>query len=118
MTTIQVQIEAELQRHQRAIEVLETLRNGILGLEELNLQSDEETIANIKLAVCLKHRITEEQLVGKSRTAAIVIARDEAMALVKALNNRTLREIGFLFGGRDHSTVLLAVGRHQSQNPR
>ncbi|MDO5723132.1 MAG: chromosomal replication initiator protein DnaA [Flaviflexus sp.] len=52
--------------------------------------------------------ITLEELTGPDRTRALVLARQIAMYLCRELTDLSLPQIGNLFGGRDHSTVLHA----------
>ena len=47
-------------------------------------------------------------MLGKSRKRSIVRPRQLAMFLAKDLTNKSYPEIGELFGGRDHTTVLHA----------
>jgi chromosomal replication initiator protein len=46
---------------------------------------------------------------SKKRPASIAKPRQIAMYLAKELTQKSLPEIGELFGGRDHTTVLHAV---------
>jgi len=46
---------------------------------------------------------------SKRRPANIAMPRQVAMYLAKELTQKSLPEIGDLFGGRDHTTVLHAV---------
>ena len=46
---------------------------------------------------------------SKRRPASIAIPRQIAMYLSKELTQKSLPEIGYAFGGRDHTTVLHAV---------
>jgi len=46
---------------------------------------------------------------SKKRPASIARPRQIAMYLAKELTQKSLPEIGELFGGRDHTTVLHAV---------
>jgi len=48
---------------------------------------------------------------SKRRPAHIALARQVAMYLAKELTQKSLPEIGELFGGRDYTTVLHAVRR-------
>lgn len=50
--------------------------------------------------------ITRDQLRSKSRKAEIVNARQGAMWLLCYFSDKTLDQIGEMFGGRDHSTVI------------
>ena len=48
---------------------------------------------------------------SKRRPAAIVRPRQIAMYLAREMTRKSLPEIGELFGGRDHSTVLHAANK-------
>jgi chromosomal replication initiator protein len=50
--------------------------------------------------------ITVEDLVGPSRSRALVHARQIAMYLCRELTDLSLPRIGEKFGGRDHTTVM------------
>ena len=53
-------------------------------------------------------KISERQILGKSRTMKIAFARQLAMFLSKELTDASLANIGMHIGGRDHSTVIHA----------
>ena len=48
-------------------------------------------------------------IIGKSRQKQIVFARQVGMSLCRSLLSMSLPEIGRVFGGRDHTTVLSSV---------
>ncbi len=54
-----------------------------------------------------------EDLVGGGRKKEVVLPRQVAMYLVRELTRASLPEIGQLFGGRDHTTVLYAIQKIQ-----
>ena len=58
--------------------------------------------------VCREMKISERQILGKSRTMKIAHARQLAMFLSKELTGSSLANIGIHIGGRDHSTVIHA----------
>jgi chromosomal replication initiator protein len=66
------------------------------------------TIDQIIKYVCREMKISERQLLGKSRTMEVALARQLAMYLSKELTNASLANIGSHIGGRDHSTVIHA----------
>ena len=55
------------------------------------------------------YNLTVEDLKGQSRTRNIANARQIAMYIIKRLTNFTLTEIGDVFNGRDHSTVISSI---------
>lgn len=63
------------------------------------------------LKLCADHHgMTIEALLGYTRTAAVMLARQEAMYLTAKYTRLSLPQIGRLFN-RDHSTVCHAIGR-------
>ena len=53
--------------------------------------------------------ITRDQMSSRSRKREIIIARHGAISLIKNNTTLTLKQIGALFGRRDHSTVLHGI---------
>jgi len=66
------------------------------------------TIEAIQQAVCEYYKVKTTDLLSKKRTALVSNARQVAMYLSKELTQKSLPEIGVLFGGKDHTTVLYA----------
>lgn len=62
----------------------------------------------IQRTVAKKHNITINELLGKRRTQNVALARQIAMYLCRRMTGCSFPEIGALFGGRDHSTVIHA----------
>ena len=60
------------------------------------------------------HMLTPEELKGQRRTRETALARQIAMFLIRKLTNLSLKDIGSLFEGRDHSTVLASIRRIES----
>jgi len=52
---------------------------------------------------------TAEDVKGQSRVADTALARQIAMYMIRKLTNLSLKDIGSVFDGRDHSTVLTSV---------
>ena len=55
------------------------------------------------------YSVDPEEMCGQRRTKNIAHARKVAMYLMRRLTDLTLNEIGKVFGGRDHATVLAAL---------
>ena len=71
-------------------------------------------------AVAEYYRISLDDMCGKQRDKHIVMPRQIAMYLIRQETQASLLEIGQLFGGRDHSTVLHAcekIDRAFNLNP-
>lgn len=66
-------------------------------------------IRAIQMMVCEHFGVTYVDLVSQRRTQVLVRPRQAAMYLCKKHTTRSLPEIGRMFGGRDHTTVLHAV---------
>ena len=74
----------------------------------------------IAQAVAEYYRISMDAMCGKQRDKHIVMPRQIAMYLIRQETPTSLLEIGQLFGGRDHSTVLHAcekIDREINVNP-
>jgi len=52
---------------------------------------------------------TPDDVKGQSRVSETALARQTAMYLIRKLTNLSLKDIGGVFDGRDHSTVLTSV---------
>lgn len=74
----------------------------------VNAEPDHLTPDRILVAVCDKFGVKGEAIVGKRRTQIIALPRQVAMYLMRQLTDLSLAEIGRVFGGRDHTTVLYA----------
>ena len=86
----------DLEYTKQILKELFKVNNQIVSVE--NIQKTTAQYYNVKLS----------ELLGKSRKRSIVRPRQLAMFLAKDLTNKSYPEIGELFGGRDHTTVLHA----------
>ena len=55
--------------------------------------------------------MTFDEIVGRSRTKNVALARQIAMYLAREMTSMSLVDIGEVFGGRDHTTVMHAYTR-------
>jgi chromosomal replication initiator protein len=86
----------------------------------LSVQNRQISVENIQKTVADFFNIKVADMYSKKRPANIARPRQIAMYLAKELTQKSLPEIGDLFGGRDHTTVLHAVrkiGADRSKNP-
>ncbi len=74
-------------------------------LDTLVPQRRPREAASVVQIVAKHFHLTEETLLGRSRTKEIANARQMAMYLLREENGLSLINIGELLGGRDHSTV-------------
>ncbi len=79
------------------------------ALKDLIAAQDKRiNIENIQKTVAEYYKIKVSDLLSKRRNRSVARPRQVAMTLGKELTNKSLPEIGDLFGGRDHTTVLHA----------
>jgi chromosomal replication initiator protein len=86
----------------------------------LSVQNRQISIENIQKTVADFFHIKMADMTSKRRPANIARPRQIAMYLAKELTQKSLPEIGELFGGRDHTTVLHAVRKitqDRAKNP-
>ncbi|NBD19116.1 chromosomal replication initiator protein DnaA [Aquabacterium fontiphilum] len=74
----------------------------------LSIQNRQISVENIQKTVADFYKIKVADMYSKKRPASIARPRQIAMYLAKELTQKSLPEIGELFGGRDHTTVLHA----------
>lgn len=85
----------------------------------LSIQNRQISVENIQKTVADFYKIKVADMYSKKRPASIARPRQIAMFIAKELTQKSLPEIGELFGGRDHTTVLHAVrkiGAERQQN--
>lgn len=75
----------------------------------LSIQNRQISVENIQKTVADFYKIKIADMYSKKRPASIARPRQIAMYLAKEMTQKSLPEIGDLFGGRDHTTVLYAV---------
>jgi len=92
--------------HARTITV-ELAREALKDL--LQAGTGQITVDLIQRTVADYYKIKVSDMHSKRRPTSIAAPRQVAMYLAKELTQKSLPEIGELFGGRDHTTVLHAV---------
>ena len=75
----------------------------------LAIQNRQISVENIQKTVADFYKIKVADMYSKKRPNNIARPRQIAMYLAKEMTQKSLPEIGELFGGRDHTTVLHAV---------
>jgi chromosomal replication initiator protein len=75
----------------------------------LSIQNRQVGVENIQKTVADFYKIKVADMYSKKRPASIARPRQIAMYLAKEMTQKSLPEIGELFGGRDHTTVLHGV---------
>jgi len=103
-----VKMYAEL----RGLEINPALAKEVLGPNE---ERTDLTTDEIQRLTAEHFRIRLVDLKSKSRARPIVTARHVCMYLIKKYLNKSLTEIGRVFGGKDHTTVIHALQRIEDQ---
>ena len=77
--------------------------------------SEQTPVEEIQQRVSKAFGISRAELVGSTRAANPLNARQVAIYLTRELTDLSLPQIGRLYGGRDHSTVLNAIRRAEAR---
>lgn len=77
----------------------------------LRASNRQVSVAEIQRQVASHYNIRLDEMHSKRRSRNIVHPRQVAMYLAKNLTTSSYPEIGHQFGGRDHTTVMHAVGK-------
>lgn len=81
--------------------------------EALVLTTSADRAKQIAKFVAEKHGLTLEQLVGRTRSDDVVKARHEVFYRLRKETTWSLPRIGRFIGGRDHTTVLHGIRKHE-----
>ncbi|HUN92144.1 MAG TPA: chromosomal replication initiator protein DnaA [Burkholderiaceae bacterium] len=101
--------------HNRPVTV-ELARESLRDL--LSAVTAQITVELIQKTVAEYYKIKVADMYSKRRPQNIALPRQVAMYLSKELTQKSLPEIGDLFGGRDHTTVLHAVRKIQEHRAK
>jgi chromosomal replication initiator protein len=77
--------------------------------------SEQTPVDEIQQRVSKAFGISRAELVGSTRAATPLNARQVAIYLTRELTDLSLPQIGRLYGGRDHSTVLNSIRRAEAR---
>lgn len=104
---IRLLAHASLNNSEITLDFTKKILSGIFGkLEKKKVSADE-----IKSVVSLYFSISVEDIEGGKRSQDYTIPRQIAMFLIREFTNLSLPQIGSLFGGRDHTTVLYSIDK-------
>jgi chromosomal replication initiator protein len=113
------EVEAALQKvisHTRLLDIalnLESCQN-ILG-EAVAAHKVQVSLSKIINCVAEFYNVREVDITSKSREARFVLPRQVAAYLAKQLTDKSLQEIGYALGKRDHATIVYAVKKLEKQ---
>jgi chromosomal replication initiator protein len=77
----------------------------------VNPEPEQFTPERIVAVVAEKFGVRPDALIGSRRTQSVALPRQVAMHLIRQLTVLSFLEIGRVFGGRDHSTVMYACAK-------
>ena len=93
------------------IKMLSDLKGGVLSPEYIHMilsriGSPQLTVLDIQKKVAKTFHVSLEEMLSCCRKKNIVLARQTAMYFIKTSLKKSLSDIGRIFGGKDHSTVM------------
>lgn len=97
----------------RAAEII--LLTTVTYGEEPPPERPSHTMTEIIREVAKKHGMPASEIKSDRRHQAVVIARHEAIWRCRHETLNSLCQIGRAFGGKDHTTVLNAIRRHEQR---
>jgi len=104
---IRLLAHASLNNSEITLDFTKRILSGIFGkIEKKKIDAEE-----IKNVVSSYFSISVEDIEGGKRSQDYTIPRQIAMYLIRELTNLSLPQIGNLFGGRDHTTVLYSIDK-------
>ena len=86
----------------------DAMRDGFGGPSRLTPEAVRDVVAR-------RWSVKPEALASKRRTKDLTVPRQVAMFLIRELLDTPLVQIGELFGGRDHSTVIHSIRKVEEQ---
>ncbi|MGM9873558.1 MAG: chromosomal replication initiator protein DnaA [Bacilli bacterium] len=87
--------------------------SSLTGSKSISTELSEQKIIDV---VSDYYNLTPSQLVGKNRNNQIATARHIAMYLIRdMIPDESLKKIGTIFGGRDHTTVMNGVQKVEKE---
>ncbi|MGH7476728.1 MAG: chromosomal replication initiator protein DnaA [Longimicrobiales bacterium] len=99
---------SSLTRREITVELAQEALGGVLTAR---MSRAELTPELIRSRVAEHWSVSVEGLTSKRRTKELTVPRQVAMYLIRELLDLPLMDIGKLFGGRDHSTVIHSISK-------
>jgi chromosomal replication initiator protein len=84
-------------------------------IPKVGRSAEQTPVEEIQQRVSKAFGISRAELVGSTRAATPLNARQVAIYLTRELTDLSLPQIGRLYGGRDHSTVLNSIRRAEAR---
>ncbi|MEX2583256.1 MAG: chromosomal replication initiator protein DnaA [Gemmatimonadota bacterium] len=102
---------SSLTRREINVDLAREALGGVLRNAGKDFDAPQVTPDVVRRKVAVAWGVSPEGLQSKKRTKDLTIPRQVAMFLIKDLFDLSLVEIGKLFGGRDHSTVIHSISK-------
>jgi len=99
---------SSLTNQEITISLARTALSGVLRGEDRRGRA-RLTPEAIRDTVARRWKVRPDALVSKRRTKDLTVPRQVAMYLIKTVLDTSLVQIGLVFGGRDHSTVIHSI---------
>jgi chromosomal replication initiator protein len=77
--------------------------------KNLEIDQSELTPSRIISVIANYYKINKSDIKGKSRKKEFVFPRHVSIYLIRQMTNLSQKEIGRIFGNRDHSTIINAI---------
>lgn len=94
------------------MEVADEALHSLIDVKMAKTKLDEQRIISV---VADYYNKTPSQLTGTSRQGEIVFARHIAMYMIRKMLDTPYTKIGYIFGGKDHSTVMSGVEKVEKE---
>jgi len=78
-------------------------------------ESEQAIVDAVREYVCTELKVTEDELDGNRKDKRISYARRLAMSVIYQMTDLGTKRVGRIFGGKHHSTVVLAYKRIDPQ---
>ena len=108
---------SSLTHQEVTVELAKTALSGMLRTESEAEErvAKDVTPVHIRKTVADRFGVKADALASKRRTKDLTVPRQVAMYLIKELLDTPLVQIGEVFGGRDHSTVIHSIRKVEDQ---
>ena len=96
---------ANLEKREITMELAESVLKDIISPNEKKIITPEYIVNT----VAEHFDVTPEDIAGSKRNSKIVYPRQIAMYLIRTMTNSSLKAVGIVLGGKDHSTVKYGI---------
>jgi len=109
---------SSLTRREINVDLAREALGGTIRAAHGELTGQRLTPESVRAAVAAEWSVSIEALISQKRTKDLTIPRQVSMYLIKEIFGLSLVEVGRLFGGRDHSTVIHSISKVEEEMGR